>query len=116
MKPLSQKQEDEPPSPGAKNVCIGIALAGEGIQVTARAGGHEIGCGTFPAGSIGTAALLCYLANWRVPLRLAVATAGAAALNIALVIGAYPAREVFLVSAQIAAAASDLARYAERAI
>ncbi len=115
MKTVSNKP-DKPRSCGPKTVCIGIALAGDNIQVTARAEGREIESGTFPAGQLGTAALLCYLADWRVPLRLAVATAGVAALNIALVIGAYPAREVFLVSTQTAGAASDLARYAERAI
>ena len=49
-------------------------------------------------------------------LRLAVATAGAAALGLALAVGAPHGREVFLVSAQAICAVSDLARYAERAI
>jgi hypothetical protein len=50
-------------------------------------------------------------------MRLAVATAGAAALGLALALGAPHGREVFLVSAQTTVcAAPDLARYAERAI
>ena len=109
------QHEEEPPS-RTKKVCIGITLAGQDIQVTARAGGREIGCGRFPAGPLGTAALLVYLADWQAPLRLAVATAGTAALGLALAVGAVPGREVFLVTAQTAHAAPDLARYAERAI
>ncbi|KAF0099730.1 MAG: hypothetical protein FD187_2311 [bacterium] len=97
-------------------VCIGIALTGEAIQVVTRAGGREIGQGLFPATAIGTAALLSYLTDWQAPLRLAVATAGAAALGLALAIGAQHDREVFLVSAQAVHVVSDLARYAERAI
>jgi hypothetical protein len=108
-------QQEEPP---ARNdmVCIGIALDGEDIRVAARADGREIAQGNFPASPLGTAALLCYLADWQAPLRLAVATAGAAALGLALAVGAPHGREVFLVSAQTVHAAPDLARYAERAI
>jgi len=95
-------------------VCIGIALTGEAIQVAARAGGQEIGQSRFPADAIGTAALLGYLAHWQMPLRLAVATAGAAALGLALTLGTSQGREVFLVSNH--SAATDLALYAERAI
>jgi hypothetical protein len=97
-------------------VCIGIALVGQDIRVAARAGGREIAHGCFPAGPLGTAALLSYLADWEIPLRLAVATFGAAALGLALAVGAPHDREVFLVSAQTVGAASDLARYAEHAI
>ena len=111
-------QEQEPPTcPATEDtVCIGIALVGKDIQVAARAGGREIAQGRFPANSLGTAALLNYLTDWQTPLRLAVATAGAAALGLALSVGAQPGREVFLVSAQTLHAVSDLARYAERAI
>jgi hypothetical protein len=115
MNTMQRKQEEEPPSRREK-VCIGIALAGEDIRVAARTGGREIAHGRFPANPLGTAALLCYLADWQVPLRLAVATAGTAALSLALAVGAPHGREVFLVSAQTVGAASDLARYAERAI
>lgn len=112
------RQEQEPPSRSAteNKVCIGIALVGEDIQVAARAGGREIAQGRFPANPLGTAALLTYLADWQMPLRLAVATAGVAALSLALSAGAPHGREVFLVSAQSVNAVSDLARYAERAI
>lgn len=109
------RQEEEPPTCNDK-VCIGIALVGEDIRVATRADGREIAHGSFPAGSLGTAALLCYLADWPTPLRLAVASAGAATLGLALAVGAPHDREVFLVSAQAHSAASDLARYAERAI
>lgn len=109
------RQEEEPPSRN-NTVYIGIELVGEDIRVAARAGGREIAHGRFPANPVGTAALLCYLTDWQTPLRLAVATAGAAALGLALAIGAPHGREVFLVSAQIVGAAPDLARYAERAI
>ena len=109
------QQKAEPPACNDK-VCIGIALVGEDIRVAARADGREVAHGRFPDNPFGTAALLCYLANWQAPLRLAVATAGAAALSLALAIGAPHDREVFLVSAQAHNAASDLARYAERAI
>lgn len=95
-------------------VCIGIALVGEAIQVAARAGGQEIARDRFPTDAVGTAALLGYLADWQTPLRLAVTTAGAAALGLALTLGAPRGREVFLVSAP--ATAPDLARYAERAL
>jgi len=115
MNGMERKQEEEPPSSRGK-VCIGIALAGDDISVTARSGGREIGRGSFPAGPLGTAALLLYLTDWQAPLRLAVATAGTAALGLALAVGAVPGREVFLVTAQTACAAPDLARYAERAI
>lgn len=112
------RQEQEPPSwPATKDkVCIGIALVGEDIQVAARAGGREIALGRFPANPLGTAALLTYLTDWQMPMRLAVATAGVAALSLALTVGAPPGREVFLVLAQTVNAVSDLARYAERAI
>ncbi len=115
------RQEQEPPSwPLTEDkVCIGIALVGADIQVATRASGCEIAHGRFPAGPLGTAALLSYLADWQTPMRLAVATAGAAALGLALAVGAPHGREVFLVSAQTTQtvyAASDLARYAERAI
>lgn len=96
--------------------CIGIALVGQDIRVAARAGGREIALGCFPAGPLGTAALLSYLAGWQMPLRLAVAAAGAAALGLALAVGAPHDREVFLVSALTVGTASDLARYAERAV
>jgi hypothetical protein len=109
------RQEEEPPA-GNDKVCIGIALVGEDIRVAARADGCEIAQGSFPASPMGTAALLCYLTDWQAPLRLAVAAAGAAALGLALAVGAPHGREVFLVSAQTMHAASDLARYAERAI
>jgi len=112
------RHEKEPPScPSTEDkVCIGIALVGEDIQVAARAGGREVARGSFPAGPLGTTALLSYLADWQSPLRLAVATAGAAALGLALAVGAPYGREVFLVSAQTVCAVSDLACYAERAI
>lgn len=111
-------RHEEASSTGNGKVCIGIALIGENIRVAARAGGREIAHGSFPASPLGTAALLSYLADWQMPLRLAVATAGAAALALALAlaVGAPHDREVFLVSAQAIGAASDLARYAERAI
>jgi hypothetical protein len=109
------RHEKEPPS-GNDKVCIGIALVGQDIQVAARARGREIAHGRFPASPLGTAALLCYLTDWQTPMRLAVATAGAAALSLALAVGAQHDREVFLVSAQAIHAVSDLARYAERAI
>jgi len=109
------RQEEEPPSCNDK-VCIGIALFGEDIRVAARADGHEVAQGSFPASPIGTAALLSYLTDWQAPMRLAVATAGATALGLALAAGAPHGREVFLISAQTMHAASDLARYAERAI
>lgn len=109
------RQEEEPP-PCNDKVCIGIALVGEDIRVATRADGREVAQGSFPASPLGTAALLCYLADWQAPLRLAVATAGAAAIGLALAVGAPHDREVFLVSAQTHSAASDLARYAERAI
>ncbi|MEW5769128.1 MAG: hypothetical protein AB1831_02070 [Pseudomonadota bacterium] len=107
------RQEQEPPTRETP-VCIGIAFTGDAIQVAARAGGQEIGQGRFPANTLGTAALLGYLAGWQTPLRLAVATASAAALGLALAVGTVPDREVFLVSAT--QTVSDLARYAERAI
>lgn len=118
------RPEPEPPScsateadlPQGHPTVVGIALVGADIQVAARTGGREIALGRFPADSLGTAALLSYLTDLQTPLRLAVATAGAAALGLALSVGAQPGREVFLVSAQTVAAVSDLARYAERAI
>jgi hypothetical protein len=112
------RREEEPPSSQDK-VCIGIALVGEDIRVAARTGGREVERGRFPASPLGTAALLSYLADWQAPLRLAVATAGVAALGLALSVGAQQDREVFLVSAQAMHSThevSDLARYAERAI
>ncbi len=112
---MNSQREEEPPSSQDK-VCIGIALIGEDIRVAARAGGREVAHGSFPASPLGTVALLSYLTDWQTPLRLAVATAGVAALGLALSVGAQPDREVFLVSAQTAHAAPDLARYAERAI
>lgn len=96
--------------------CIGIVLVGPDIRVAARAGGRAVAAGSLPAGALGAAALLGYLDDWEGPLRLAVATSGAAALNLALDAGIRTDREVFLVSAQSACAAADLARYAERAI
>jgi len=112
------RYEQEPPTCPAHEdpVCIGIALVGRDIQVVTRSGGREIAQGRFPASPLGTAALLSYLADWQKPLRLAVATAGAAALGLALTVGAPRGREVFLVSAHSTHAVSDLARYAERAI
>jgi hypothetical protein len=100
----------------ADKVCVGIALVGEDIRVAARVGGREIARDCFPASPLGTVALLGYLADWQAPLRLAVASAGAAAMGLALAAGAPHGREVFLVSTQTLSAASDLARYAERAI
>ena len=107
--------EEEPPT-HTGTICIGVALVGEHIQVAARAGGRQIGHGLFPSTPLGTNALLGFLADWQSPMRLAVATAGAAALGLALTLGAPHGREVFLVSAQTVSAAPDLARYAERAI
>ncbi|MBU2641443.1 MAG: hypothetical protein Q7U80_01065 [Thiobacillus sp.] len=109
------RQEKEPRSTVDK-ISIGLALVGEDIQVATRAGGREIAQGRFPASPMGTAALLNYLADWPTPLRLAVAAAGAASVSLALTVGAPHEREVFLVSAHTHGAASDLARYAERAI
>jgi len=113
---MSIIQHEEEPRTLDDKVCIGIALVGEDIRVAARAGGREIAHGSFPASPLGTTALLCYLVDWRTPLRLAVATAGTAALGLALAVGTPHGREVFLVSAQTVCAAPDLARYAERAI
>ena len=107
---------EETPPPYNDKVCIGIALEGGDLRVAARSGGREIAHGSFPAGPVGTAALLSYLTDWQTPLRLAVATAGATALGLALAVGTPHDREVFLVSTQTLSAASDLARYAERAI
>jgi hypothetical protein len=106
---------EEPPTHNGP-ICIGIALDGDAIQVTARASGREIGHGRFPSTPLGTQALLGFLTYWQSPLRLAIATAGAAALGLALTLGAPHGREVFLVSAHTVSAAPDLARYAERAI
>jgi hypothetical protein len=113
------RQDKEPPTCRSTDdkISIGLALVGEDIQVAARAGGREIAQGHFPANQIGTAALMNYLTDWQTPLRLAVATTGAAAaVSLALTVGAPHDREVFLVSAHTHSAASDLARYAERAI
>lgn len=112
------RTEQEPPTclSTEEKVCFGLALVGKDIQIAARTGGREIARGRFPANPLGTAALLSYLADWQTPLRLAVATAGTAALGLALAVGAQHDREVFLVSAQAVHAVSDLARYAERAI
>ncbi len=98
------------------NVCVGIALAGQGIEIAVRAGGLEVAQASFPAGLLGRAALLMYLPDWRAPLRLAVAWVGAAALTLALGVGAQDDREVYLVSTHTLPVVSDLARYAQRAI
>jgi hypothetical protein len=113
---MNSVHQEEEPSAGHDKVCIGILLAGDDIRVAARADGRDVAQGSFPAGPFGTAALLCYLADWPTPVRLAVAAAGAAALGLALAVGAQHDREVFLVSAPAHGAAADLARYAERAI
>jgi len=110
----SQREEEAPSCSGT--VCVGIALVGEDIRVATRAGGREVARGSFPASPLGTAALLSYLSGWQAPVRRDVATAVVAALGLALSVGATHDREVFLVSVQAAHAASDLARYAERAI
>lgn len=110
---MNSQREEEPPSSQDK-VCIGIALIGEDIRVAARAGGREVARGSFPNNPLGTAALLGYLSDWRLPLRLAVA--GVSAIGLALAAGGTTGREVFFVSELKQRAASDLARYAEHAI
>jgi hypothetical protein len=97
-------------------VCVGIVLAGQDIQIAVRTGGLEVAQASFPAGPLGRAALLMYLTDWQAPLRLAVAGVGAAALTLALAVGAQHDREVYLVSGHAPPAVSDLARYAQRAI
>jgi len=51
----------ETPFAYCDKVCIGITLDREYIRVAARSGGREIAHGSFPAGPVGTAALLSYL-------------------------------------------------------
>jgi hypothetical protein len=97
-------------------VYVGIALVGQDIQLAVRAGGREVVQGSFPAGALGRAALLIYLTDLQTPLRLAVAGVGAAALTLALAVGAQHDREVYLVSGHAPPAVADLARYAQRAI
>jgi hypothetical protein len=97
-------------------VYLGLALVDQDIQLAVRTGEREIAEGSFPSGPVGIAALLVYLTDWQVPLRLAVAGVGAATLTLALAVGAQGNREVYLVAAHTPPVVSDLARYAQRAI
>ncbi|AEV24692.1 MULTISPECIES: hypothetical protein [Azospira] len=95
------------------NVCIGIRIDGDQLQLAARQQGRALGQVSFSRDSVGRRALASYLAAWEAPLRLAVA-AGAAGIALAVALGDGPGREVYLVAASIADQPAALARYAEQ--
>jgi hypothetical protein len=96
------------------DICIGIILVDNQLEVTTRQAGREETGRLFMANPKGIAALTQFVASFRAPVRAAVA--GATAVSIGLALAAIPESEVFMVSPTVAAKSLDLARYAERAI
>ena len=52
------------------NVCIGIRIDGDQLQLAARQQGRALGQVSFSRDSVGRRALASYLAAWEAPLRL----------------------------------------------
>jgi hypothetical protein len=96
-------------------LCIGIALEHNNYLVATRDHGRDLESMTFPADAAGTAALTSFVKSWHKPIRLAVLSAGTAAIGMALALSDLPQSEVFLVSSAAADQPAALARYAERA-
>jgi hypothetical protein len=99
---------------------IGIALQGNQYRVAIRSTQqsikNEAKLISFPTSPAGIAALVNCIDGWHTPARLAVLASGAAALGIALLLGASPGHEVVLVSHATASDPVALARYAEKSI
>lgn len=98
-----------------EDICIGIAVIGDQLEVATRQAGRLESGRLFLANARGVQALTQFVAGLRMPVRVAVA-GGTAALGIGLALAAVPASEVFMVSPAVAARPADLALYAERAI
>jgi hypothetical protein len=93
-------------------MCIGIAASTDRLAVAALETDHAAVVSSFPSGDIGIAVIKGFLTAHDAPVRLAVA--GAAALNLALVLGNVAGRETFIVSSTVADQPVALAQFAWR--
>jgi hypothetical protein len=96
------------------NLCIGIASRNDVLEIAALESGEAAVAVKFPASAMGVEAIKLFLADYGIPVRLAVA--GVAALSLALALGNAPRREVFIVSASVTEQPLALAHYARRSI
>jgi len=98
----------------SSDLCLGIASTKGSLAVAAVEAGRPVVELSFPAGRMGVEAIKGFLADYRHPVRLAVA--GGAALGVALALGDGPGRETFIVSSATAGEPVALAHFAGRAI
>lgn len=93
---------------------IGIASRNGAYEVVALENGRVAVTTKFPASNVGIEAISDFLSSCGKRVRLAVA--GFAAVSLALALGRAAGRETFIVSADVADQAAELARYAEHAL
>lgn len=97
-------------------VCIGIAAQAPLLQVDIRRRDRSLAYIALRYSEDGIEALADFLLGWSGPVRVAIAATGAAAIDLGLLLGQAPGRQVFLVAPDMAAKAADLAHYAATAI
>jgi hypothetical protein len=94
-------------------ISVGIMVRNNILEVAAIELGKATAAIAFPDTRMGREALKGFLASRHCSIRLAVA--GAASLGVALALGNFSGREVFIVSSAVADHAVALARYAKHA-
>jgi hypothetical protein len=93
---------------------VGISSQSDTLEIAALESGQAAVAIQFPANDMGVEAIKLFLADYAVPVRLAVA--GVAALSLALALGNAPRREVVIVSPSVAGQSVALAHYAKRSV
>ena len=93
---------------------VGISSKNDNVEIAALEPGRVAVSIKFPATAMGVQAIKLFLADYAVPVRLAVG--GVAALSLALTLGNAPRREVFIVSSSVTGPSVALAHYAKHSI
>jgi hypothetical protein len=93
---------------------VGISSKNDNVEIAALEPGRVAVSIKFPATAMGVEAIKLFLADYAVPVRLAVG--GVAALSLALTLGNAPRREVFIVASGLMGPSVALAHYAKHSI
>ena len=99
-------------------LCVGINIAAqaEQLQVDIRRRERPLARIAFRDSREGIEALTALMLGWSGPVRVAIAGTSAAAIELGLLLGQAPGRQVFLVAPELARQGADLAHYAATAI
>jgi hypothetical protein len=93
---------------------VGISSSNDTLEIAALEPDRAAVAIKFPANAMAVEAIKLFLADYAVPVRLAVA--GVAALSLALALGNAPRREVVIVFSSVTGQSLALAHYAKRSV